>query len=221
MVYQNILLLQRIFHKEKAFNIRLPKIKDVKFEQVHKIFEKRSVDLYLNVSEGEDDIDVFFEFKYIKKCQLPVNESDRYINDLFRLASLAKLSNENKKTEGFFMLVGNPTIVMRLMSSINDDSEDNSTGRCIIKPFSKPSNPDIVKCLPLEINTTINVALHDICYGDNNQQHLKRFKKLYKYRKQIDNGLKLKANDHLKVTLKYITDSKTDNIGVYIWQVEI
>ena len=62
MVYQNILLLQRIFHKEKAFNIRLPKIKDVKFEQVHKIFEKRSVDLYLNVSEGEDDIDVFFLF---------------------------------------------------------------------------------------------------------------------------------------------------------------
>ena len=85
------------FHKEKVLDIGQPKIKDIKFEQVHKIFEKRSVDLYLNVSEGEDDIDVFFEFKYITKCPLPSNESDRYINDLFRLASLAKLSNENKK----------------------------------------------------------------------------------------------------------------------------
>lgn len=49
-----------------------PKIEEVKFEKTHKLFMNRSVDLNFKVCEGNDVIDVYFEFKYIKKTPLPI-----------------------------------------------------------------------------------------------------------------------------------------------------
>ena len=56
-----------------------PKIIDVKFEKTHKLFKNRSVDLNFKVYESEEVIDVFLEFKYIKKIPLPSDERERFI----------------------------------------------------------------------------------------------------------------------------------------------
>ena len=60
-----------------------PMIKDIKFEKTYKLFKNRSVDLNFKVCEGDDLIDAFFEFKYIKKSPLPSDERVRYIYDFF------------------------------------------------------------------------------------------------------------------------------------------
>ena len=115
-----------------------PKIKDVRFERTHKLFKNRSVDLNFKVCEGDDKIDVYFEFKYIKNTPLPPNERERYIFDFFRLASLVK-SGE----------------------AVNDES------RMSINNLPDSVHSEIVKCLPISKDATNHVTLRELRCEDN------------------------------------------------------
>lgn len=137
------------FYKGKSRTIVTgqPEIKDVKFEKIHKLFKNRSVDLNFKVCEGDDKIDVYLEFKYIKNIPLPPDERERYIFDFFRLASLAKSAN-NEKIDCYFMLVGPPSMAKTLMSLHNEGEVVNGEGRLKINELPNSIHSEIVKCLP-------------------------------------------------------------------------
>ena len=80
-------------------NIGVPQIENIRFERTHDVFKNRRIDLSFNIAEGEDETEIFFEFKYLSDLHLPDRERDRYINDLFRLAALSKQNNKSKKCE--------------------------------------------------------------------------------------------------------------------------
>ena len=165
-----------------------PMIKDVKFEKTHILFKNRSVDLNFNVCEGDDVIDVYFEFKYIKNIPLPSEERKRYIYDFFRLASLAKSANGNN-IECYFMLVGQQEKAKTLMSPHNEREVVNDEERVIINELPNSIHSEIVKCLPKSKDATNHVILRELLCDGN--PYLNRFNEDYKYRDDINDEIKL------------------------------
>ena len=141
------------FYKAKSRTIVTgqPKIIDVKFEKTHKLFKNRSVDLNFKVCEGDNKIDVFFEFKYIKNIPLPPDERERYIFDFFRLASLVKSANGDN-IECYFMLVGPPNMAKTLMSTLNGREAINDESRMPI--ISDTINFNLTSYFPLLIRVS-------------------------------------------------------------------
>ena len=208
-------------YKEKVrLAIGQPKINDVIFEQIHAVFKNRSVDLNFKVQEYDKVTDVYFEFKYIKKIPLSSQERDRYIDDFFRLASLAKQSNEENKIECFFMLVGLSSYANTLMGPVGDEVDVNNNERMAIADLPDSVHSVITKCLPISKDNPKITVLRDLNY-DGNSLHLTRFRKDYKYRDTINKNKRLRISDQMIVKLKYTTDSTDEKIGVYIWQIEI
>ena len=195
-----------------------PKIKDVRFERTHKLFKNRSVDLNFKVCEGDDKIDVYFEFKYIKNIPLPPDERERYIFDFFRLASLAKSANGDN-IECYFMLVGPPKMAITLMSPYNEREAVNDEERMSIKEIPNSIHSEITKCLPISKDAINQVILGELLCDDN--PYLNRFHEDYKYRDDVNDEMKLSLGNQMNITLKYTTDSLKEKIGVYIWQVNI
>ena len=195
-----------------------PKIKDVRFERTHKLFKNRSVDLNFKVCEGDDKIDVYFEFKYIKNTPLPPNERERYIFDFFRLASLVKSAND-EEIECYFMLVGPPQKAKLLMSPLNEGEAVNDESRMSINNLPDSVHSEIVKCLPISKDATNHVTLRELRCEDN--PYLNRFHEDYKYSDDVNDEIKLSLDNQMNITLKYTTDSPNEKIGVYIWQVNI
>lgn len=195
-----------------------PKIIDVKFEKTHKLFKNRSVDLNFKVYESEEVIDVFFEFKYIKKIPLPSDEKERYIYDFFRLASLAKLANGDK-IECYFMLVGPTIMVKTLMSPLNEGEAVDDESRMSINFLPNSVHSEMVNCLPKSKDTTNQIIIRELLCDDN--PYLNRFNEGYKYRDDINDEEKLSLDNQLNITLKYSTDSSNEKISVYIWQINI
>lgn len=208
------------FYKGKSRTIVTgqPEIKDVKFEKIHKLFKNRSVDLNFKVCEGDDKIDVYFEFKYIKNIPLPPDERERYIFDFFRLASLAKSAN-NEKIDCYFMLVGPPSMAKTLMSLHNEGEVVNGEGRLKINELPNSIHSEIVKCFPRTKDITNHVTLRELLCDGN--PYLNRFHEDYKYRDDVNDEVKLSLDNRMNITLKYTTDSPKEKIGVYIWQVNI
>lgn len=208
------------FYKAKSRTIVTgqPKIIDVKFEKTHKLFKNRSVDLNFKVCEGDNKIDVFFEFKYIKNIPLPPDERERYIFDFFRLASLVKSANGDN-IECYFMLVGPPNMAKSLMSTLNGREAINDESRMPINNLPNSVHSEIIKCLPISKDATNHVKLSELRCEDN--PYLNRFHEDYKYRDNVNNDVKLTLDNQINVTLKYTTDSPNEKIGVYIWQVNI
>ena len=208
------------FYKEKSRTIVIgqPEIKDIKFEKTHKLFKNRSVDLNFKVCEGNDIVDVYFEFKYIKNIPLPPDERERYIFDFFRLASLAKSAND-EKNECYFMLVGPPCMAKTLMSPHNEGEAVNGEGRLTINELPNSIHSEIVKCLPISKDTTNHVTFRELLCDGN--LYLNRFNEDYKYRDDVNDEVKLSLDNQMNITLKYTTDSPNEKIGVYIWQVII
>lgn len=195
-----------------------PEIKDVIFEKTHKLFKNRSVDLNFKVCEGDNVIDVFFEFKYIKKSPLPADERERYIFDFFRLASLVKSAND-EEIECYFMLVGPPKKAKLLMSPLNEGETVNDESRMSINNLPDSVHSEIVKCLPISKDGTNHVTLSDLLCDDN--PYLNRFHEDYNYRDDVNDETKLSLDNQMNITLKYTTESPNEKIGVYIWQVNI
>lgn len=195
-----------------------PEIKDVRFERTHKLFKNRSVDLNFKVCEGDDNIDVYFEFKYIKNTPLPPNERERYIFDFFRLASLVKSAND-EEIECYFMLVGPSKKAKLLMSPLNEGEAVNDESRMSINNLPDSVHSEIVKCLPISKDATNHVTLRELRCEDN--PYLNRFHEDYKYRDDVNDEIKLSLDNQMNITLKYTTDSPNEKIGVYIWQVNI
>ena len=195
-----------------------PIIKDIKFEKTHKLFKNRSVDLNFKVCEGDDLIEVFFEFKYIKKSLLPSDERVRYIYDFFRLASLTKSANGDN-IECYFMLVGIPEMAKTLMSPHNEGEAVNNEGRMSIYELPYSTHSEIVQCLPISIDATNQVILKELLCDGN--QYLNRFNEDYIYRDNVTEEVKLNLDNQMSFTLKYTTDSFDEKIGVFIWQVNV
>ena len=195
-----------------------PEIKDVKFEKTHKLFKNRSADLSFRVCEGDDVIDVYFEFKYIKKPTLPSEERERYIYDFFRLASLVK-SADGDNIECYFMLVGPQKMAKTLMSPHNEREAVNDEERMTINELPDSVHSEIVKCLPISKDATNHVILRELLCDGN--PYLNRFNEEYKYRDDINDEVKLNLDDQMNITLKYTTDSPNEKIGVYLWQINI
>ena len=195
-----------------------PKIINVKFEKTHKLFKNRSVDLNFKVYESEEVIDVFLEFKYIKKIPLPSDERERFIYDFFRLSSLAKLANGDK-IECYFMLVGPQKMAKTLMSPHTEGEAVNDEERMIINELLDSIHSEIVKCLPISKDATNHVILRELLCDNN--PYLNRFNEDYKYRDDVNDEVKLSLDNQLNITLKYTTNSIDGKIGVYIWQVNI
>lgn len=198
-------------------DMRVPQIQEIHFERTHCLFKGKRIDLSFNITDGEDVTEVFFEFKYLHDIPLPKNEIDRYIDDLFRLASLVKQNNESKKYECYFMLVGDSKKVKQLVDGSVTATENN---REQIKGLPKTNNADIENCFSLQKNKTKKVVLGNLSSGTG-VPHLKRFKEKYLYRDEIDEVLKLEDSDCMKIRLKYTTRPTDEEVGVYIWQVKI
>ena len=213
------------FYKGKSRTIVTgqPEIKDVKFEKTHKLFKNRSVDLNFKVCEGDDKIDVYFEFKYINNIPLPADERERYIFDFFRLASLAKSAND-ENIECYFMLVGPPQKAKILMSPLNEGEAVNDESRMSINNLPDSVHSEIIKCLPISKDASNHITLRELrCEGN---PYLNRFHEDYKYRDDVNDEIKLSLDNQMNITLKYTTDSPNtdfpnEKIGVYIWQVNI
>ena len=197
-------------------NLGVPQIQKIKFERTHDLFKNRRIDLSFNIDDGENVIEVFFEFKYLNSAHLPEHEKDRYINDLFRLAALAKHYNESKKCECYFMLVGKPKKVEQLVIGNVTDTEHR---RDNIKGLPKDNNSEIKDCFALEENGIKEVVLGDLSNGKG-VSHLNRFEQDYIYRDEIKKQSKLDDSDCMMISLKYSTPSN-EEVGVYIWQVKI
>lgn len=200
-----------------------PQIRDVCFENRHDVFKKRRIDLSFKIEVNNNDIiEIFFEFKYLKDLSLDASERERYIDDLFRLASLAKWNNKGRKYECYFMLVGNPIKVANNLKTnrhINNLKTNRRTNnREQIKPIQKHS--DIDNCFSLRKNGTKKVLLGKL-RDDKKESHLKRFNQKYRYRDEIDKEYFLEDSDCMKTILKYTTRPTDEEVGVYIWQVKI
>lgn len=197
-------------------NTGVPQIQEIEFEKRHDVFKNRRIDLYFVITDGNenDKTEIFFEFKFLKKLPLPESESNRYINDLLRLASLAK-HNKSKQTVCYFMLVGNPKQVVQLINGTID--EVGKRDHRII-PEQKPTN--IGYCFSLQYDLPNIVVLGDFISLEG-ISHLNRFEEDYKYRDGIEESNKLENSDSMKISLKYKTSSLKEKVGVYIWQVEI
>lgn len=195
-------------------NTGAPEIKDIIFEKRHDVFKNRRIDLSFKIEVNNNDkIELFFEFKYLKDFSLDASERNRYIDDLFRLSSLAKRNNKGRKYECYFMLVGNPKQVVH-----NLKTNRQANNRDQIKPIQKHS--DIEKCFSLRKNVTKKVVLGKL-RDDKKESHLKRFEQEYIYRDEIDKEYFLEDSDCMKTILKYTTRTSDEIVGVYIWQVEI
>lgn len=194
-----------------ATSINQPSIKEVEFEKSHDVFKRRRSDLYFKASENDKTIEIYFEFKYLRGYSLPYEENNRYIDDLFRLASLLK---NKSNCECYFMLVGNSETIKNILKTNSD------TTRLTIAHISHHTSKDINECLSLEYNHPQTVKLINL-KDDKDQPHLARFITKYEYKDEIT---KLENNDELNITLKYpktSTNEMISDIGVYIWQIKI
>ncbi|MBQ3609057.1 MAG: hypothetical protein IJA03_03325 [Bacteroidaceae bacterium] len=189
-----------------------PRIEKVIFEESHDIFKKRRSDLLIEVSEGETTKNIFFEFKYIKKT-INRNEINRYIDDIFRLASLIKYKDDR---ECFFMLVGVPEHIKKLLGKLEEEHRVN------INDLPHIDFDDIKECLPYntsESSKTINLEEFGNNTGEN---HLERFKSEYEYRSNVISNKRLSPSNRITIELKYNTEhGNNESIAVYIWQIKI
>lgn len=187
-----------------------PAITNVLFEDRHDVFKGRRTDLLFEVYEDNKNVKIYFEFKYLRSLPLQQNEINRYINDFFRLTALAKLNNVN---ECFFLLMGSPNNVFNLLWP-------NGNNRTIIKDVPQYDYKTIKQCLSLSKDNPCVFHLQDL-YA-NEVPHLERFRKDYLYRENINEQQKLNENDKIEIILKYATPLEgNENIGVYIWQINI
>ena len=206
-----------LYNRQNSGNTGQPRIKEIKFEQKYEIFKKRSADLNFKVCEANNEIDVFFEFKYMKKIPLSKNEMNRYVEDLLRLAALAKQTNDSRNIECYFMLVGESKKIKSLQGKF-DDKKEKSTP---IKDLPNSEHFDIVKYLFISSQDPKNVILRDLRNNDGSN-YLERFNTEYEYCDDVDEEARLKMSDRLSVTLRYESiESTKENINVYIWQVNV
>lgn len=91
-----------------------PTITKYKFEFTHSIYVSRTIDLKIVYAINNQSIESFYEFKYARERNLSKDESVRYIDDIFRLASLVM---NNPSVEAYFLLLGPKQHIENLLST--------------------------------------------------------------------------------------------------------
>ncbi len=125
-----------------------PTIIDYKFEFTHPIFVSRTIDLKVNFTTKGQSIESYYEFKYARERNISKDESARYIDDIFRLASLVM---NDSSIEAYFLLLGPKQHIENLLLA--------------------ETNVATIQCIP---NKTENTAI----YKENIRKMLSLDKKL-------------------------------------------
>lgn len=94
-----------------------PTISEYKFESTHPVFISRTIDLKINYTNQDKNYESYYEFKYARERNISKAESARYIDDIFRLATLVM---NNHSYEAYFLLVGPKQLVESLFSVGNN-----------------------------------------------------------------------------------------------------
>lgn len=134
--------------KPENTNTIAPTITDYKFEFTHPIYVSRTIDLKIDYTTNGQNIESYYEFKYARERNISKDESARYIDDIFRLASLVM---NDSSIEAYFLLLGPKQHIENLLSA--------------------ETNVATIQCLP---NRTKNTAI----YKENIQKMLSLDKKL-------------------------------------------
>lgn len=91
----------------------------VGFEKSHPLFSRRRVDIKWELSK----VNYFLEMKYAKKETADKSEQQRFFNDIFRLASIAKNMPES---QCYFLVSGNSINWMQCFQNIEATLPSNS-----------------------------------------------------------------------------------------------
>lgn len=100
--------------KPENINSLAPIISDYKFEYTHPIFVSRSIDLKINYKANNTDRESYYEFKYARERNISKSESARFIDDIFRLASIVVNGTNN---EAYFLLMGPKQHIENLLNT--------------------------------------------------------------------------------------------------------
>lgn len=81
----------------------IPRITRYQFEYTHPVDKSKTMDLEIFYAVGETEFQSLYEFKYARVLNITKNESELYIDDIFRLATI---SNWNANIDTYFLLLG-------------------------------------------------------------------------------------------------------------------
>lgn len=209
--------IAKIQKPENAFCM-VPRISDYKFEYSHPIYVSRTIDLKINYTINEQEKESYYEFKYARDRNITKDESTRYIDDIFRLASLVM---NNPFIEAYFLLLGPKQHIQNLLSAeTNVATIQFSNDKEAIDTDAYKNN--IQKMLSSSMENASVIFKPSELLPYNRKGQIERFDENYK-KTRGGNALKCKILPTTEITTELIhsnsDEAAHDDIIVNVWRI--
>lgn len=197
----------------------IPRITKYQFEYTHPVYKSKTMDLEISYALGETERQSLYEFKYARVLNITKNESERYIDDIFRLATI---HNWNAKTDAYFLLLGPKQYVENLLTECHKNVAHINLPATAKPKSSTQYNDNIRMMLSLDsVRSKREFNIADLKSYDDKSQ-LDRFYSNYDIREVKDENCKLLPTTVITSELVYTNLSSIghDDIIVNIWKIK-
>lgn len=197
----------------------IPRITKYQFEYTHPVYKSKTMDLEISYVLEETDRQSLYEFKYARVLNITKNESERYIDDIFRLATI---SNWDANIDTYFLLLGPKQYVENLLTECHKNVAQINYPSIAKPKSSMQYNENIRLMLSLErVGSQKKFNVDDLKSYDDKSQ-LERFYSNYDIREIKDENCKLLPTTVITSELVYTNLSSVghDDIIVNIWKVK-